>query len=165
MTKDEVAELLEVSTRQVERFTSAGRLSVTYERGTTRKVPVYVRSDVERLKDEIENTTHARPAIVPSESQQTGIATISDRGASQLSELVAILRDAADSSRWREDQPASITDLAHKLTLSLMEASQLSGLSRNHLRQAIEEKKLRARIIGRGWRVKREDLEVYVKKL
>ncbi len=103
MTKDEVAELLEVSTRQVERFTSAGRLSVTYERGTTRKVPVYVRSDVERLKGEIENTTHARPAIVPAESQQTGIATISDRGASQLSELVAILRDAAESSRRRED--------------------------------------------------------------
>ena len=165
MTKDEVAELLEVSTRQVERFTSAGRLSVTYERGTTRKVPVYVRSDVERLKDEIENTTHARPAFVPAESQQTGIATISDRGASQLSELVAILRDAADSSRQREDQPASITDLAHKLTLSLMEASQLSGLSRGHLRQAIEEKKLKARIIGRGWRVKRDDLEAYVKKL
>ncbi len=103
MTKDEVAELLEVSTRQVERFTSAGRLSVTYERGTTRKVPVYVRSDVERLKGEIENTTHACPAIVPAESQQTGIATISDKGASQLSELVAILRDAAESSRRRDD--------------------------------------------------------------
>jgi excisionase family DNA binding protein len=55
--------------------------------------------------------------------------------------------------------------LAEKLTLSLVEASQLSGLSRNHLRQAIEDKKLRARIIGRGWRVKREDLDAYVKKL
>jgi excisionase family DNA binding protein len=33
------------------------------------------------------------------------------------------------------------------------------------LRRAIGEKKLRARIIGRGWRVKREDLEAYVKKL
>lgn len=55
--------------------------------------------------------------------------------------------------------------VADKLTLSLVEASQLSGLSRGHLRQAIEAKKLRARIIGRGWRVKREDLEAYVKKL
>jgi excisionase family DNA binding protein len=51
------------------------------------------------------------------------------------------------------------------LTLSLAEASQLSGLSRNHLRQAIEEKKLKARIIGRGWRVKRDDLDAYVRKL
>jgi len=55
--------------------------------------------------------------------------------------------------------------VADKLTLSLVEAAQLSGLSRNHLRQAIEDKKLRARIIGRGWRVKRDDLDAYVKKL
>jgi excisionase family DNA binding protein len=79
--------------------------------------------------------------------------------------LVAILREAAESSPRRDDQPASITDLAHKLTLSLVEASQLSGLSRNHLREAIEDRKLKARIIGRGWRVKRDDLDAYVKKL
>jgi excisionase family DNA binding protein len=59
----------------------------------------------------------------------------------------------------------TVSDLAHKLTLSLAEAAQLSGLSRNHLRAAIEEKKLKARIIGRGWRVKRSDLEAYVVKL
>jgi excisionase family DNA binding protein len=45
-----------------------------------------------------------------------------------------------------------------------MEAAQLSGLSRGHLREAIEEKKLKARIIGRGWRVKRADLDAYVAK-
>ncbi len=55
--------------------------------------------------------------------------------------------------------------VADKLTLSLMEAAQLSGLSRRILRQAIEEKKLKARIIGRGWRVKRADLDAYVVKL
>jgi len=60
---------------------------------------------------------------------------------------------------------ASPVRLTDKLTLSLTEAALLSGLSRNHLRQAIEDKKLRARIIGRGWRVKREDLDAYVKKL
>ncbi len=55
--------------------------------------------------------------------------------------------------------------VADKLTLSLVEASQLSGLSRGHLREAIEAKKLKARIIGRGWRVKRDDLDLYVRKL
>jgi excisionase family DNA binding protein len=68
----------------------------------------------------------------------------------------------SDSHTLSQAAPLSIAD---KLTLSLVEASQLSGLSRNHLRQAIEDKKLRARIIGRGWRVKREDLDAYVKKL
>ncbi len=62
--------------------------------------------------------------------------------------------------------PASVAvPVADKLTLSLVEASQLSGLSRGHLRGAIEAKKLKARIIGRGWRVKRDDLDLYVKKL
>ncbi|MDQ3254530.1 MAG: helix-turn-helix domain-containing protein [Acidobacteriota bacterium] len=50
-------------------------------------------------------------------------------------------------------------------SFTLAEASALTNLSRNHLRQAIEDKKLRARIIGKGWRVKREDLEAYVRKL
>jgi excisionase family DNA binding protein len=60
---------------------------------------------------------------------------------------------------------AASLSVADKLTLSLVEASQLSGLSRGHLREAIEAKKLKARIIGRGWRVKRDDLDLYVKKL
>jgi excisionase family DNA binding protein len=55
--------------------------------------------------------------------------------------------------------------LADKLMLSLIEAAQLSNLSRGHLRQAIEDGKLKARIIGRGWRVKRVDLNKYVEKL
>jgi excisionase family DNA binding protein len=55
--------------------------------------------------------------------------------------------------------------VADKLTLSLIEASQLSGLSRGHLREAIEDKKLKARIIGRGWRMSRASLDAYVKRL
>ena len=55
--------------------------------------------------------------------------------------------------------------LADKLTLSLSEAAQLSGLSRNHLRAAIAGKKLKASIVGRAWRMRRADLEAYVGKL
>ncbi len=36
---------------------------------------------------------------------------------------------------------------------------------RGHLRDAITDKKLKARIIGRGWKIKRDDLALYVKKL
>jgi excisionase family DNA binding protein len=42
--------------------------------------------------------------------------------------------------------------------LSFVEAPALTNLSRTHLRRAIEEKKPRARIIGRAGRVKKEDL-------
>ena len=79
--------------------------------------------------------------------------------------------DALDTPAMRDrmlaafEAMASPVRLADKLTLSLTEAALLSGLSRSHLRAAIAEKKLKARIIGRGFRVKRSDLEVYVTKL
>jgi excisionase family DNA binding protein len=79
--------------------------------------------------------------------------------------------DALDTPEMRDrmlkafEAMASPVRLTDKLTLSLVEASLVSGLSRAHLRAAIEEKKLKARIIGRGWRVKRDDLDLYVKKL
>jgi excisionase family DNA binding protein len=64
-----------------------------------------------------------------------------------------------------EKQPPSIADLAAKPLLTLAEASTLTGLSRAVLRDAIESKKLKARIIGRAWRVKRADLDMFIKKL
>jgi excisionase family DNA binding protein len=41
-------------------------------------------------------------------------------------------------------------------------AAQLSGLSHNHLREAIREGKLKGRIIGRGFKVKRSALDAQV---
>ena len=53
----------------------------------------------------------------------------------------------------------------HKLTLCLAEASALAGVSRSRLRQAIKDGTLIAQIIGRGYLVKRTDLEDYVDSL
>jgi excisionase family DNA binding protein len=55
--------------------------------------------------------------------------------------------------------------VADKLLLSLPEAAQLSGLARGHLREAIATGKLRAKVIGRGWKMSRADLEGYTAKL
>jgi excisionase family DNA binding protein len=49
--------------------------------------------------------------------------------------------------------------------LTLPEASTLSNLSRGHLRDAIRGGRLKAKIIGRGWRVKRADLDLYIRTL
>jgi excisionase family DNA binding protein len=136
---------------------------VTYEKGATRDVPVYDEDEVKALAKQ--PRTAAQPAIasLAPEPSQAIVATRNDNGDNRLSQAVAFL---IQREHQRMTQPvATISDLAHKLTLSLVEAAQLSGLSRNHLRAAIEDKKLKARIIGRGWRVKRDDLDLYVKKL
>ncbi|WP_338421878.1 helix-turn-helix domain-containing protein [Nostoc flagelliforme] len=47
----------------------------------------------------------------------------------------------------------------------MAEAQALTGLSREFLRDAITSGDLKAKLIGKGWRVKRKDLEEYVDKL
>jgi excisionase family DNA binding protein len=59
----------------------------------------------------------------------------------------------------------SIADLGAKPLLTLAEAHNLTGLSRGILREAIDGGKLKAKIIGRAWRVKRADLDSYIGKL
>ena len=66
-----------------------------------------------------------------------------------------------------EDRLAQFAPLSDKLTLSVAEAARLSGFSPDSLRGAIREKRLKAKIVKgrRGWTIKREDLEAYVRKL
>lgn len=60
--------------------------------------------------------------------------------------------------------PVRVVD---KLTLSVAEAAQLLGFTKDALREAISAGKLKAKIIKgrRGWTIKREDLNAYVRKL
>ncbi|OKH35824.1 excisionase [Calothrix sp. HK-06] len=62
-----------------------------------------------------------------------------------------------------ENQPS--VPIADKLLLTLPEAQALTGLSREFLRDAINDGTLKAKMIGRGWRVKRSDLDEYVASL
>ncbi len=180
MTKEEVAELLGCSTRQVERYTSANRLGVRYEKGTTRQTPVYDRAQVEAFKAELETPTFKPSLAAPTNAPQTAIATRGDIDPSQLSEMVVItaeklyqanldrVSDAfsqiAEAIQRLRETPSSVP-IADKVMLTLQDAAALSSLSRGSLLEAIHAGKLKAKIIGRGWRVKRTDLDAYVKKL
>jgi excisionase family DNA binding protein len=73
--------------------------------------------------------------------------------------------DALQGAQRPEKAISSTVDPAHKLTLSIIEAAALAGLSANHLREAIKAGKLKAKIVGRGWKIRPEDLRVYVEKV
>ena len=77
--------------------------------------------------------------------------------------IVAALQALLQARHASEE--AAVTHIAQKLMLTLSEAAILSNLSRTHLRQAIHCGKLKGKIIGRGWRIKRADLEIYVRAL
>ena len=179
MNKEEAAKFLDVSVRTLERLTQQGRIGVRYEKGRTRPTPVYDESELERVKPDIESKLYPhRPTVQPSNlataaaTGETGesdaipaSAASSDTALARVAELPAGMdRLLALMKALRESEPVSVP-IADKPLLKLAEASALTGLSRGHLRQAIEEGKLKGKIVGRAWRVKRTDIDAYVKKL
>ncbi len=172
MDKKAAAEELNCSVRRVEQLASEGRLGVvSYVRGRTGKQADFDAAAVAELKTELESVD---TRLVAPQRVSSGLDAASGEGAAHVIALLESINErlAVTGAQLPSApatpatvQPPPLADLAHKLTLSLVEATQLSGLSRGHLRAAIDEKKLKARIIGRGWRVKRSDLDSYVAKL
>ena len=75
-------------------------------------------------------------------------------------DVVARLLDAT-----RKQRSLSPSEISHKLMLSLQEAAALSGLPRQHLLEAIEKGRLKAQLLEHAWRIKRADLDDYIRRL
>jgi excisionase family DNA binding protein len=160
MTKAEAAQTLKVSTRAVERYTSKGKLNVSYrdkEGGGT--IAVYDAAEVEKLKAEIENPPKTKPIKQP-DTTTNGKALARVEVSRQMNPLLEVLAQVLQPT----NKP-NVMEAAQKLTLSLAEAAVLSGLSKGFLSTAIHSKKLKAAKRGRGWNVKRTDLDAYINKL
>jgi excisionase family DNA binding protein len=146
MNKKEVSEFLGVSTRLIEKYASEGRLGeVTYVRGKTGKQADYNRDAVEKLKQTLE-------------SPDTAIATKTP----DARLFVASLVEAIVS---REESRSASVQVSEKLLLTISDCRLLTSLSEQNLRDAIHDGKLNARIIGRGYKVKREDLDEFIREL
>lgn len=169
LNKQLAAEFLGVTVRTLERYTQEGKIGGRYEKGKTRSVLVYSEDELRTFKTELETTTY-KPAVA-----QT--PTNPDKNEAALSKFVEVpqplplleglnhLADVLKAIREEQEIDRLTVPIHHKLTLSLAEASALSGISRQRLRQAIKDGTLTAHAIGRGYRVKRTDLEDYVDSL
>ncbi len=156
------AAFLEVSTRTLQRYTTQGRIAVTYKQGKTGAEADYDRDELERFQREKKEREIYRPAtqlLTRSEGQSQALAPI-DR------ESLALVGASAAAAIFERLQPTKPSiPIESKPLLKLDEASQLTGLSRQTLREAIEKNRLKAKIVGRAWRIKRDDLDQYLKKL
>jgi excisionase family DNA binding protein len=156
MNKREVAERLGVSVRRVEQFDAKGRLGEKmYVKGKTGNQADWSEGAIERLKAELENAPLSITSLQGANSFSTGLVRRADAGA--FFEQLAALMER------RDIQPQ--LNIGEKLMLTLADAAALTSLSTNHLRDAIKAGKIKARIIGRGWKIKRADLDAYVRKL
>ncbi len=103
------------------------------------------------------------------EPKQDALATIPDASRQthvDAPQFAAALVKWIEDQRQRDERPSTPTiAIENKPLLKLVEAQMLTGLSRDTLIEAINAGKLKARIIGRAWRIKREELDSYIKKL
>jgi excisionase family DNA binding protein len=162
MNKKEVSEFLGVSTRLVEKYASEGRLGeVTYVRGKTGKQAEYTQEAVEKLKAALESPDTALTTTSP--DARLFVAQLVKAMASREQANIEAIRGLL-SGNTEEPRSASVR-VSEKILLNLSDCRLLTGLSEANLRDAIKSKKLKAKIIGRGWKVKRQDLDEFIKKL
>jgi excisionase family DNA binding protein len=165
MNKIEAAEFLGVSTRALERYAAAGRIEGHYERGKTGKVLAFVPADLERFKTELEAPTSRAIALPDKAPTQPTSRALAKPDAASNALSIDVLGALAQWARDNARQDATRVPIEAKLLLSLSEAQSLTGLSRNFLRGMIDDSNLKARKIGRGWKIKRTELEKFVGKL
>jgi len=182
MDKEAAANYLGISVRSLERYMSQGRVEVRYERSDkTRPKAAFEKEELERFRGELE-TPSIRPTVDSDTSRHAEDEKGAGEGESDQGELrhtppdlpvaldgngsaalVGVLVEAIERVIEQQGRAIALSP-DRKLLLSLREVQSLTGLSRVKLRQAVSEGKLKAQIIGRGWKVKRSELDRYVER-
>jgi hypothetical protein len=162
VNKKEVSEILGVSTRLVEKYASEGRLGeVTYVRGKTGKQAEYDREAVEKLKAVLESPDTSLATTTP--DARLFVAQLVEAIASREQANIEAIRGLLSGG---SEEPRSVSvRVSEKILLDLNDCRLLTGLSNVSLRDAIKTKRLKAKIIGRGWKVKRQDLDRFIDNL
>jgi excisionase family DNA binding protein len=152
MNKETAAEALGISIRSLQRLVQSEKISVTYKRGESGKQEAIFNADEIEIYKQQRDIESIKPAAAT-----TGDTALARNDANQF---LQVLRQAITP-----DAKAAGVPIADKPLLKLDEAAALTGLSRDTLRKAIETKKLKGKMIGKAFRIKRDDLNEYIKKL
>ncbi len=167
LTKKEAAEYLNVSTRAIERYTSSGKLPCTHITGRYGKETRYSQQELDRFRQELDAPSYQPEIIHPTTTYDTNLTP--DTGSlSRVSEGEVggeSINDYEERFLVALSNLANRTSARDKLLLSLQEAQQLTGLSRAFLVESIKQEELKAQKLGRGWKIKRRDLDTYIDNL
>jgi excisionase family DNA binding protein len=160
MNKTEAAAFIGVSTRALERYAAAGKIAAHYERGATGRVLAFDEAELLRFKTELE-----APTDKPRQEPSRALAKLDGAVNAGAIEVLARLVEVAQSGATSSDKARPSVPVEAKLLLTLAEAQAMTGLSRGVLRAAIDAEELKARLIGKAFRIKRADLEKFVGSL
>jgi excisionase family DNA binding protein len=157
LDKKQAAEYLKITIRALENLVTKGRIHPQRIKGIRGVVEWRFEPDeLDRYAREKQQTVFL-PAV---ETRQALVAPPIEKP--DFERVIQALEEL------RQPLNSSLQDIAVKFTLSLDEASQLSGFSTHQLRDAIKDGKLKAIPIGatgKRKRIRRDDLATYIKKL
>ena len=159
MNKKEAAAYLGISERTLIRYTTAGKISASEKRGKTGMITDYAEENLQTFKaflgGEIAEGVTVGVTVAP-KSDSTALARI-DKSPRALA--------VTNSDKPRNAVTKAVVPIEHKLILTLPEARAMTGFGPKLLGEAMKAGELHARKIGGSWRIKRSDLDAYVKKL
>lgn len=172
LTKKQTADALGVSTKTVEKFAGEKLLEfvMTKNPQTGATMVKYHPRDVRKLRKE--RMPDAAPFVLPPDGT---VKILNDPPASpaagaELMELpaapgigAALVRTLAEgmtrATAQMFERQANAVPLHRRLYLSRAEAAQYSGLPQSEIDKRIKSRELPAIRTGRGWRIRRRDLE------
>jgi excisionase family DNA binding protein len=169
MNRKEVADALGCSEKTVSRYIGSGKLPViSRERGGAVNVSPEA---VEDLRDRLE----AERLALGTGQGDTGLAvaprgTITPKGPTAqetLAMMVAVATEAATEAVLKASHEASgrPSEVSFKTVLTIDEAHTLTGFSSGRLKAAIKAGDLKAGKVGRGWVIRRADLDAWTEGL
>jgi len=155
-SKREAAELLGLSTRGIERAVRRGQLTVLYRDSKHGKKAWFRGPELEHYKQ----IQQARGPV----GFTSGIPGPPPGPGPTIGTWIPMVDMEPRRRKGREAEPQSVP-IADRLTLTVDDAVQLSGLPHSFIAENIRSGKLKAIKIGRQHYVKRSDLHQFVQEL
>lgn len=179
LTKEQAANFLGKSPKAIQRYTASGQLKVTYVKEGNLQRAYYKLDD---LKEFNQLDKPIKPANKRSIDTTDTVVKVDNKNIVQaklspekiIAELVEqVLNEAQKRGLLNLTAPSATSPdssikerltvpIVDKMILTIAEASALSGRPQSELRKAFLEGKLHGVKLGRGIKVRKKDLEIYV---
>jgi hypothetical protein len=149
MNKQQAAKELKISVRSLQRLVQNKVLTVIYKRGNSGKQEaVFDADEVARYKTERDRPTNKLVRLPTNDKN-----TLARNATLEFLEI------------FRNSPAKTVVPVADKILLTVQDCRLLTGLSEQTIRDSIRDETLKARVIGRGLKVKRSNLNDFIEKL
>ena len=166
LNKAQAAEFLGVTPRAIENYVAQGKLHVQYTAGLRGRIALFDETELQRFKNERAQVPYLNPlsgAITQTTAQQQP----SPQTQAPFQGLLDLLKEPAVRDLLSELLKFAVqhwqeSNKADQMALSVKEVSEQTGLSESTLRKDIRDGVLKAKLKGRGYKIRRADLQRYL---